>query len=219
MTSRARKREPKSAAPSALRATDTIKVVLRRADALVPYERNARTHTDAQVEQLAQSILTYGFTNFILYDDRIRAGHARQRAALLLYGRGERIRLPDGRLLPDGTVPVIDCTGWSEEHKRAYVLADNRLALNAGWDDAVLGLELAELAGLGVDLPSLGFDDKELAGLLGDGDADDEGGGAGDGGIGAMSYAIVVRCGDEAEQLELLAKFESDGLTCEALIS
>ena len=126
----------------------------RRAIAdLVPYARNARTHSDAQVAQIAASMQEWGWTNPILVDETgmIIAGHGRVLAA---------------RKLGFTDAPVMVATGWTEAQKRAYVIADNKLALNAGWDMPALSAELGELAGLDFDLALTGFDDTELAGLL-----------------------------------------------------
>jgi hypothetical protein len=121
-------------------------------DRLVPYARNARTHTDEQVDQVAASIREWGWTNPVLVDEAggIIAGHCRVLAATKL-GLAE--------------VPVIIAAGWSEAQKRAYVLADNQLALNAGWNPELLKLELGELQGLGFDLGVIGFDDAQLAAI------------------------------------------------------
>jgi len=120
---------------------------------LVPYARNARTHTDEQVDQVAASIREWGWTNPVLVseDGGIIAGHCRVLAA---------------RQLGLAEVPVMLATGWSEARKRAYVLADNQLALNAGWNPELLRLELAELKGLDFDIGLIGFGDAQLAGLL-----------------------------------------------------
>ncbi len=128
--------------------------VERRAVAsLVPYARNARTHSNAQVVQIANSVRQWGWTTPILIDDAglIIAGHGRVLAAQSL-GLTE--------------VPVMIATGWSEEQKRAYTIADNKLALNAGWDEDLLRIELAELKGLGTDLGLTGFGELELAELF-----------------------------------------------------
>jgi hypothetical protein len=119
---------------------------------LVPYARNARTHTDEQVEQVAASIREWGWTNPVLVgeDGGIIAGHCRVLA---------------GRKLGLGEVPVMLATGWSEAQKRAYVLADNQLALNAGWNPELLRLEIGELQGLEFDLGLIGFDEAQLAAL------------------------------------------------------
>jgi hypothetical protein len=111
---------------------------------LIPYARNARTHSDAQVAQIAASIREFGWTNPVLVDgdNGIIAGHGRLLAA---------------RKLGMSTVPVIELAGLSEAQKRAYIIADNRLALNAGWDNELLDLELGELDALGFDLSLTGI--------------------------------------------------------------
>ena len=120
---------------------------------LVPYARNARTHSDAQVAQVAASIARFGFVNPILVgpDRVIIAGHARLLAA---------------RKLEMSEVPVIVLEHLSEAQRRALVIADNRLALNAGWDEEMLALELATLRDEDFSLDVLGFDDEELSRLL-----------------------------------------------------
>jgi ParB-like chromosome segregation protein Spo0J len=119
---------------------------------LRPYERNARTHSPEQVAQIAASIQEFGFTNPLLVDgsDGILAGHGRLAAAKDM-GLAE--------------VPVIVLDHLSAEQRRAYILTDNQLALNAGWDTDMLSLELGELGELGFDLSLLGFDDEQLAEL------------------------------------------------------
>ena len=111
---------------------------------LIPYARNARTHSDEQVGQIAASIKGWGWTTPVLVDEQggIIAGHGRTLAAQKL-GMTE--------------VPVMVAKGWSDAKKRAYVLADNKLALNAGWDNEMLALELGELGDLGFDLDLTGF--------------------------------------------------------------
>jgi len=120
---------------------------------LQPYERNARTHSPEQVAQIAASIQEFGFTNPILVgkDDGIIAGHGRLAAAMDL-GLTE--------------VPVIVLDHLSAEQRRAYVLADNKLALNAGWDEELLAMELQELQLAEFDLSLLGWSDEELADLM-----------------------------------------------------
>ena len=129
------------------------KVERRSVDALVPYARNARTHSDEQVAQIAASIREWGWTTPILVDEDggIIAGHGRVLAA---------------RQLGIEDVPVMVADGWTEAQKRAYVLADNQLALNAGWDTELLKVEIQGLDGDGFDLALLGFGDDALAGLL-----------------------------------------------------
>ena len=131
----------------------TLHVEYRPLAALIPYARNARTHSEEQVAEIAASIREFGFTNPILVDGEngIIAGHGRLLAA---------------RKLGMTSVPVIELAGMSEAQKRAYVIADNKLALNAGWDTDLLGLELTELDALGFDLALTGFGGDELAGLM-----------------------------------------------------
>ena len=141
---------------------------------LTPNPRNARTHPEDQVNQIAASMREFGFTNPILADldddAIIAAGHGRRLAALKLIEAGEEIRLPNGRILPAGMVPVIDCGGWSENQRRAYTLADNRLAETSEWDEELLKLELVFLQEDGFALDLTGFDTKSLDKLLADPD-------------------------------------------------
>ena len=134
---------------------------------LIPYENNARTHSAEQVEQIAASVRQFGFTNPILADRKgITAGHGRLMALRQIYGAGETVKLPSGEPVPPGTAPVIDCTGWSAAQRRAYILADNQLALNAGWDTQLLQVEVAALNLADFDLSLLGFDQDRIAALL-----------------------------------------------------
>ena len=120
---------------------------------LVPYARNARTHSDEQVGQIAASIKEWGWTTPVLVDETgsIIAGHGRTLAA-------QRLQMAE--------VPVMVAKGWSDAKKRAYVLADNKLALNAGWDNEMLALELGEIGDLGFDLDLTGFTADEIAALM-----------------------------------------------------
>jgi DNA modification methylase len=142
-------------------------VELRPLESLIPYARNARTHSDAQVAQIAASITEFGFTNPVLADAKgIVAGHGRVLGAQRVYSAGGVIKRPNGELLPAGTVPVLDCTGWSDAQRRAYILADNQLALNAGWDIELLKVEVSDLQADAFPLELVGFDDAELKKLL-----------------------------------------------------
>jgi ParB-like chromosome segregation protein Spo0J len=138
--------------------------------ALTPNPRNARTHPPEQVAQIVASIREFGFTQPILADmdddGLIVAGHGRRLAVLDLIAADEPIKLPNGRLLPKGTVPVIDCAGWTEKQRRAYTLADNQLALTSGWDDELLKLEISFLSDEGFDLALTGFDVKSIEKML-----------------------------------------------------
>ena len=130
-------------------------------DKLIPYARNSRTHSDEQIGQIAASIKEWGWTTPVLVDEDggIIAGHGRTLAA-------QRLKMTE--------VPVIVAKGWSDAKKRAYVIADNKLALNAGWDDEMLRLELGELQGMDFDLDLTGFTAEEIATLQFDDDAEAE---------------------------------------------
>ena len=125
----------------------------RAVESLTPYGKNSRVHSPEQVAQLAASIETFGFTIPVLVDEAggIIAGHGRVLAAQKL-GRA--------------TVPVIVAAGWPEDRKRAYVIADNKLAENASWDSALLGLELADLQLSGFDLALTGFAPADVASII-----------------------------------------------------
>ena len=129
------------------------KVERWKIEKLVPYARNARTHSDEQVGQIAASIKEWGWTTPILVDEdgSIIAGHGRTLAA-------QRLQMTE--------VPVMVAKGWSDAKKRAYVLADNKLAMNAGWDNEMLALELGEIGDLGFDLDLTGFTADEIAALI-----------------------------------------------------
>jgi len=126
---------------------------------LIPYANNSRTHSDEQVAQVAASIKEFGFTNPILIDESngIVAGHGRVLAA-------KKLKLEE--------VPCIELTGLTEAQRKAYVIADNKLALNSSWDDEALRLEIEHLAELDFDLGLLGFDEVELAELRFDDDCE-----------------------------------------------
>lgn len=141
----------------------TILVENRPADSLIPDPLNPRRHSAVHIGQVAASIREFGWTQPILADVNIRAGHARQLAAKLIYSEGETIRLPNGEELPAGSVPVIDCTGWSEAQIRAYVIADNQLTAGGDWDEAMLRAQIDELMALDFDMEAIGLGEEELA--------------------------------------------------------
>ena len=120
---------------------------------LVPYAKNSRTHSEEQVAQIAASIKEWGFTTAVLVDESgsIIAGHGRVMAA---------------RKLGLASLPVMVAAGWTDAQKRAYVIADNKLALNAGWDNELLALELGELGDAGFDLELTGFTDEEIKAMM-----------------------------------------------------
>ena len=130
-----------------------MKIVSKKVAELIPYASNSRTHSDEQVAQIAASIKEFGWTNPILIDGEngIIAGHGRLMAA---------------RKLGHAEVPTIELKDMTEAQKKAYVIADNKLALNAGWDNEILKVEIEALKESGFDIDLLGFDAKELGLLL-----------------------------------------------------
>lgn len=180
-----------------------LEIQFRSIDTLIAYARNSRTHSDEQVAQIAASIDEFGFTNPILADDKgIVAGHGRVMAARKLYGAGRTLRTPSGMPIPQGCVPVLDCSGFTEAQRKAYVIADNQLALNAGWDMDLLKIELGELKTLGFDLPVIGFDNDTLTTILtppANDDADD-----GEGGDDPDDSARIIHCPNCQHQFSVL---------------
>ena len=136
-----------------MKTSGTIKTETRAIGALIPFARNSRTHSDEQVAQIAASIREFGWTNPILVDgdNGIIAGHGRLAAA---------------RKLGITEVPVVVLDHLTDAQKRALVIADNKLALNAGWDFELLSSEIEGLGSDGFDLSLLGFNEAELAALL-----------------------------------------------------
>lgn len=134
-----------------MKQTD-LKVVYRSPEDLIPYVNNARTHSEEQITQIASSIKEFGFNNPILTDGEngVIAGHGRLLAA-------KKLKLD--------TVPTIELSGLSETQKKAYILADNKIALNSGWDLDVLKLEIDSIKDE-IDLNSLGFEVEELDGMF-----------------------------------------------------
>jgi DNA modification methylase len=128
-------------------------VIRRKVSALVPYARNSRTHSPEQISQIAASIKEWGFTTPILVDTdgQIIAGHGRLLAA-------QKLGLDE--------VPTMTAEGWTDAQKKAYVIADNKLALNAGWDNAMLAVEMQELGDMGFDLDLTGFGKDEIGALF-----------------------------------------------------
>jgi ParB/RepB/Spo0J family partition protein len=169
---------------------------------LKPTERNARTHSEEQIKEIAGAIREFGFTAPLLVDERnvIIAGHGRHAAALLLKLK---------------QVPVIVIPGLSKAKRRALTLADNRIALNSGWDQGLLALELQELQTSDVDLSALGFSDKELERLL-ESDASGKNGASVEYKEG---FAVIIECDNERAQTKLLERFTKEGLRCKALIA
>ena len=163
---------------------------------LIPYQLNSRTHSDEQVNQVASSIKEFGFTNPILIDESggIIAGHGRLLAAKKL-GMIE--------------VPTIELSGLTAAQKKAYVIADNQLALNAGWDLDALKLEIESLSELDFDIDLLGFDDKFLNTLFDEKKIElveeeyNE------------KFNIIINCDDELHQEVIYNKLIKEGYKCQ----
>jgi len=130
-----------------------MKITQKKVDSLIPYINNSRTHSDEQVAQIAASIKEFGWTNPILVDgdNSIIAGHGRLLAA---------------RKLGYKEVPTIELADLTETQKKAYIIADNKLALNAGWDNEILSIELGSLQSANFNIELLGFDAIELSDLF-----------------------------------------------------
>lgn len=130
-----------------------MEIIYKKVDELIPYINNARTHNDEQVSQICASINEYGFTNPILIDENnsIIAGHGRLLAA-------KKLKMKE--------VPCIVLCGLTEAQKKAYIIADNKLALNAGWDDELLKIEFENLKELDFDLNLIGFSADEIDAIL-----------------------------------------------------
>ena len=165
-------------------------------ETLRPYGNNSRTHSTAQIQQIVASIQEFGFTNPILVADdmTIIAGHGRYLAA----GRLEMKQ-----------VPCIKLSGLSDDQRRAYVIADNKLAENAGWDKELLKLELGSLDRTDFDLDLIGFSEKEIENLL----ADDKGSNM-PVEANVDELAVVASCGTEDEQQAVYDLLASNGFSC-----
>lgn len=126
-----------------------MKIVYKKVNDLIPYINNSRTHSEEQVNQIVASISEFGFTNPLLIDekDNIIAGHGRLLAS-------KKLKMEE--------VPCIVLSGLTEAQKKAYIIADNKMALNAGWDEELLKIELENLKELDFDLELTGFDVDEL---------------------------------------------------------
>ncbi|WP_423396043.1 ParB/Srx family N-terminal domain-containing protein [Burkholderia sp. LMG 21824] len=162
-----------------------LAVTYRSIDELIPYARNSRTHSDAQIAQIAASLREFGWTNPVLIDDEcnVIAGHGRLLAA---------------RKLGQTEAPTISLSHLTETQRRAYVIADNKLAEQAGWDTELLALELGELNET-FDVSLLGFKPEEVADLLvgptfGPADADSQGK------LDQKAKCVCPNCGHEFEK-------------------
>ena len=183
-----------------------LKIEYLNLDELIPYENNSRKHSEGQLKQLEKSIKENGFTNPLLVDEEnnILAGHGR-----LLAAKG--LGMP--------TVPCVRIVGLSALQKRAYIIADNKLALNANWDEDLLRKEFEALEAEGFDLEFTGFEAEEIKALF---DSDGVGVGAGlaDAGIDYREkFAVLVECGGEPEQKQIFERLTGMGFTCKVLVN
>lgn len=195
-------RKAKAPAPPA-----PLTIAYRAPGDLKPDPRNARTHSPEQLAQLRASIREFGFTNPVLLrpDGMIGAGHGRVEAA-----KAEGL----------AEIPTVTIEGLTETQWRAYVLADNKLALNAGWDEDMLREELEALGRLDIDLSSLGFDGTELDALLDEGGGGREAGGASEPSFRySEQYAVIVACADEAEQQRHFEALVAAGYSCKVVVT
>lgn len=178
----------------------TLQIEYKKIDDLIPYVKNSRTHSPQQIQQLAASIKEFGWTNPILLDGEngIIAGHGRLAAA---------------RLLNQTEVPTIQLNGLTENQKRAYIIADNKLALNAGWDIEFLNLEIKDLQDAGFDLNLMGFSAEELKEfapnedkIIEDMDIKDE-----------SRNLLMIECISEHELQNLFEEMQERGFECKIL--
>ena len=153
-------------------------IKLRPVDSLIPYVNNSNDHSPAHVQKVAASMLEFGWTNSILMDEQgIVAGHGRQLAAMKLYSEGKQICFPDGTPIPIGMVPTLDCTGWDEAKRKAYIIADNQLGRASEWNMDMLRTEMLSLESMDFDLNLIGFDPDQLDEIMKLAPKDAEGGG------------------------------------------
>ena len=174
-------------------------IVNKSVNELIPYARNSRTHSDEQVSQIMASIKEFGFTNPILTDgkDGIIAGHGRLMAA-------QRLGLNE--------VPTIELSHLTDAQKKAYIIADNKLALNSGWDEEMLKIELSELDDMGYDMDLTGFDKFEIDALFMDEDDNEE----------TIlkneeykeKFSILIDCENELQQEEIFYNLTNQGIKC-----
>ena len=177
------------------------KVERRKIADLIPYVRNSRTHSEAQVSQIAASIREWGWTMPILCDEEgnVIAGHGRIMAA-------QKLGIEEA--------PCMTATGWSEAKRRAYVIADNKLALNSEWDDEMLRIELKDLGDMNFDLELTGFDLDEMAKLF---DEAPENEGADLANVEVPENQMLLTFENETILQDWFNRAESEGIECKLL--
>lgn len=177
-----------------------LKIQYKPIQDLIPYARNSRTHSDAQVAQIAASIKEFGWTNPVLLDGEngIIAGHGRVMAA---------------HKLGETEVPTIELSHMDENQKRAYIIADNKLALNAGWDNEMLALEMSDLKDAGYDLGLTGFNINELSALNPNDETEDDFKEP----IDENRNLLMIECQGEHELEKLFEEMQQRGFECKIL--
>lgn len=177
-----------------------IEIQYKATEDLIPYARNSRTHSAEQVAQIAASIREFGWTNPILIDGEngIIAGHGRVLAA---------------HKLGETQVPTIELSHMSDTQKRAYIIADNKLALNAGWDNDMLALEMDEIKNAGYDLGLTGFNLDEIVALNGNENIDNDHKEP----IDESRNLLMIECQGERELETLFEEMQKRGFECKIL--
>lgn len=177
-----------------------LKIQYKPITDLIPYARNSRTHNDAQIAQIAASIKEFGWTNPVLLDGEngIIAGHGRVLAA---------------QKLGESEVPTIELSHMDKNQKRAYIIADNKLALNAGWDNEMLALEISDLKDVGYDLGLTGFSMDELSALNPNDETEDDFKEP----IDESRNLLMIECQGEHELEKLFEEMQQRGFECKIL--
>lgn len=179
------------------------KYIEKNIEDLLPYINNSRTHSPEQVNQIASSIKEFGFTNPVLIDEKnsVIAGHGRLLAS-------KKLNLKK--------IPCIILTGLSQAQKKAYVIADNKLALNAGWDDAMLAYEIEHLKELDFNVDFLGFNADEINSIANahSKDSDLKDADLKDFDLNDKIFEVIIECDSENEQAQAYQTINDLGLKC-----
>lgn len=178
-----------------------LAIKYKKTTELTAYAKNSRTHSDAQIAQLVASLREFGFTNPILIDGKngIIAGHGRLKAA---------------QELDYETVPTIELSELTEQQRRAYIIADNKLALNASWDNELLAFEIQDLLEAGYDLGLTGFSDEEIKALnFNDAEIDEDFKEPSD----ESRNTLLIECTGERELETLYEEMQKRGFECKIM--
>jgi ParB-like chromosome segregation protein Spo0J len=192
------------------RQATQLSVTYRPLRDLEPYARNSRTHTKSQLAKIRASLARFGWTNpMLIAESGLIAGHARLAAAIEMAEANQ----PIPRNADPWTGPTIDLSHLSQPERRAYVIADNKLALEAGWDIDLLRGEFGDLRVAGFDLSLTGFNMPDISTILGEGTPVTRR--LHDG----LQYQVLVECADEAAQADAIDRIRALGLTAKPLIT